>query len=110
MGAYNVLKIDVQCINCDNVFEGRIQFKFGDTWQNVYSIGEKIKWGGADIGEPGYDKVKVYGVLEEDRCPICGIPLEYEYDIIIERDIIKYIIPLISLEDYSSDDGNYKLL
>lgn len=110
MGAYNILKTEIQCKHCKNVFSGSVQFKFGDTWQNVYYIGEKIKWGGADIGYPGHEKVKVYGILEEQKCPICDFPLEYEYDIIVEKDIIKNVIPLTNLEDYNSGDGNYNFL
>jgi len=108
MGAYNILKTEIQCVHCKNTFCGDIQFKFGDTWQNIYIIGDKIGWGGADIGQPGYRKVKVYGILEQQECPICGLPLEY--DIIVEKDIIKYIAPLASLEDYNSEDGNYRVL
>lgn len=110
MGAYNILKTEIQCNHCKKLFLGNIQFKFGDTWQNVYSIGEKIKWGGADIGQPGNNKVKVYGILEEQKCPACWLPLGYEYDIIIEKDIINLVTPLADLKDYNSEDGNYSLL
>lgn len=105
MGAYNILKINITCKNCDTLFMVNIQFKFGDTWQYEYFLGEKIKWEGADIGVPGFDKVKVYGICELDRCIACGYSLVREYDIIIEKDIIKYITPLISLDDYDSKDG-----
>lgn len=84
-----------------------IQFKFGDTWQNQYLIGDLIRWGGADIGMPGLDKVKVYGISELDKCPSCQQPIFDEYEIIVEKDIIKYINPIFNLEDYDSNDGNY---
>ncbi len=62
MGAYNVLKVNEQCLNCGASIMLDIQFKFGDTWQYNYLLGEKIRWGGADIGIPNLDKVKVYGI------------------------------------------------
>ena len=107
MGAYNILKIDCQCKNCTASFAVNIQFKFADTWQNEYVIGEEVKWGGADIGIPGLDKVKVYGVSELDKCPACGYPLNSEYDIYIEKDIIKSATPIADLNDYDANDGNY---
>jgi len=110
MGAYNILKINAKCENCNVLFMDNIQFKFGDTWQNEYLIGEKIKWGGADIGVPGLNKVKVYGVSESYRCQVCGYLIAREYDIIIEKDIIENITPLTNLEDYNFDEGNYSLL
>ena len=110
MGAYNLLKTKIQCIHCKKSFLANIQFKFGDTWQNEYSINETIKWGGADIGQPGLDKVKVYGILEVDRCQFCKLQLEDEFDIIVEKDIIKGINLLANLEDYNTGDGNFSLL
>lgn len=110
MGMYNILKTEVQCAHCKNFFRGSIQFKFGDTWLYEYSIGDTIKWGGLDIGSSGYDRVQVYGILEEDKCLICGLEVEYEYDIIVEKNIIKCVIPLSNLDDYNSTDGNYHVL
>lgn len=110
MGAYNLLKTEIQCIHCKERFLGKIQFKFGDTWLNEYLINETIKWGGADIGQPGLDKVKVYGILEEGQCQFCKLQLADEFDIIIEKDIIKSINPLANLEEYNTGDGDFSLL
>lgn len=107
MGAYNILKTTCQCNNCAASFIVNIQFKFADTWQNEYVIGEEVKWGGADIGTRGLDKVKVYGVSELDKCPVCGCSLASEYDIYIEKDIIKSVSPIADLNDYNINDGNY---
>lgn len=107
IGAYNILKMNINCKYCNALSVVNIQFKFADTWQHQYRIGEKVMWGGADIGIPGLDKVNVYGVSELDKCPTCGHPLPYEYDILIEDDIIKQVKPINNLGDHNTNDGNY---
>jgi hypothetical protein len=110
MGAYNILKTEIQCTHCKKTFIGKVQFKFGDTWQYEYLIGETIKWGAANIGHPDIDNVKVYGILENLNCPVCESPLECEYDIIIKEHTIISIVSLVDFEDYNTGDGNYCLL
>ena len=111
MSAFNTLLAEVECSICHQKYEARVQFKFGDTWQHEYHIGEKIKWGGNDIGNPNISKVKAYGVLEINQCPICGKVNGYnEFDIIIENDRIIKINPLSNIKDYSKEDGNYSIL
>jgi hypothetical protein len=111
MSAFNILNSDVQCSSCGQIYEGKIQFKFGDTWQFHYRIGDKIRWGGNDIGKPGISKVKVYGILESTECPICGKFNENnEYDINIECDYISGINPISTIKEYLVEDGNYRNL
>lgn len=112
MGAYNILNVEVNCLNCNKKYSGRIQFKYGNTWQIEYKIGDKISWGGNEIGAPNRQKVKVYGVLENDVCPHCGQANNlYEVDIFIENDVITKIQPMESIEDYFDDDeGNFRIL
>ena len=111
MGAFNTLVTDIGCENCGNSFEGKIQFKFGDTWQNVYRVGDKIKWGGNDIGKPAMRSVKVYGVLENDTCPNCGKRIgSCEFDIIIKDDIIRQVEKMKDIRDYYPKDGNYQII
>ena len=85
MSAYNVVTASVQCPNCAEIAEQRIQFRFGNTWQHEYAIGDKLQWNGNDVGKAGLTKVIASGAGEE--CPIChtyGRP----YIVIIERDVI----------------------
>jgi hypothetical protein len=65
-----------------------VQFKYGDTWQNVYRIGERIRWGGNDLGEPA-DYVIVTGV--GDVCPVCGFDPDPEllYEIAVRDGVIE---------------------
>ena len=113
MGAFNVLIAEVKCSNCGNKYMGRIQFKYGDTWQLEYSIGDRLKWGGNDIGIPGITTVKVYGILESQSrvCPVCGsVSTKDEIDIYVEKDKIVRISEMENLSDYSANEGNYKIL
>lgn len=108
MGAYNTLTTDICCQNCHRMYNAKVQFKFGDTWQFEYKVGDKIVRGGNDIGMKDLPKVKVYGVVEAAACPYCGYFNEEEYDINIEKDVIKSVTPMSNLQDYNNDeDGNF---
>jgi len=111
MGAFNILLTEISCSNCHTKYQGRIQFKFGSTWQNEYYIGDKVKWGGNDIGTPNISKVKVYGILEDEKCPNCKQKNENkEFDIIVEADKISKVKILKDTRDYLANEGNYKIL
>ena len=110
MSAFNILSSEIQCSICQKRYQGQIQFKFGDTWQLQYQIGDKIKWGGNDIGKPRISKVKVYGLLESSECPICReLETVNEFDIYIENDIIVGVNPIQNIKDYFKGDGNYRI-
>ena len=109
MGNFNVLVANIKCSNCGNIYEGRIQFKYGHTRQVEYKIGDILQWGGNDIGKPGVKKVKVYGILESDMCSICGESnTTNEFDIIVEDGVLTEIVPMAHY-DYLGE-GNYEIL
>lgn len=111
MGSFNLLFANVRCSNCQNTYVGNIQFKYGDTWQLEYKIGDKVKWGGNDIGRPNITKAIVYGILENDLCPICQkINHNNEFDIFLEKDFIVKISDLNDINDYFITEGNYKII
>jgi hypothetical protein len=85
MSAYNTLRVAVRCSNCANVSPHNIQFRYGDTWQYQYAIGDHIRWGGNDVGSPGARGVRVLGTSEE--CPICGHSGD-EFVIVLRADVI----------------------
>lgn len=65
-----------------------VQFKYGDTWQHKYRIGENLQWGGNDIGSPGRRQVLVAGLA--GPCPRCGAdPIKCE--LVLESDSIKAV-------------------
>jgi hypothetical protein len=48
-----------------------VQFKYGNTWQLHYKVGEELQWGGNDVGEQGRSDVVVDGIVET-QCSNCG--------------------------------------
>jgi hypothetical protein len=108
MSAFNVLTVEIPCSNCEQKNHVRVQFKFGDTWQLEYKLGDIITWGGNDIGSSDLGKVKVYGIAESTTCVFChknDIP--EEYDIFITDSLIKSISPVENLRDYLERNGEY---
>lgn len=117
MGLFNVLNVPIQCPQCGHEFEGRIQFKFGATRQLEYRLGDKLAWGYNEEGKPNLPSVKVYGILEEDECPKCGVAFEYqkddEFDILVENDVLKAFSSMADYGDYLLDpeaEGGYAVL
>jgi len=111
MGSFNVLVHMVECSNSHDVYEGRIQFKYGDKRQYEYKLGDKLKCGGNDSGSPDLKIVKAYGVLENDICPICNKLNELnEFDIYIEGGIITKVSKMADINDYLNEYQDFKVL
>jgi hypothetical protein len=104
MGAFNKLKTDIKCENCSHLFAVNIQFKFGDTWQYEMVIGDEIKWGGNDKGEPGNATVMVYGMAEDANCRECGFANQEEFDILIKDNVISKVSTMASIDKYIDDN------
>lgn len=108
MGAYNLLISNYECSNCRKTFEMSIQFKYGDTWQIKYRLGDVLRWGGNDIGASSNKKVEVYGIAENSVCPQCGFVNIDEFDVLVKDNAIVAVSPLKSIESYKTDpDGNF---
>ncbi len=103
MGAYNILKVNIECEHCHSEYSTQIQFKFGDTWQHEYKPGDRLCWGGNDVGKPNLKKVKIYGIAEDNDCPLCFHQAVKEYDITVEKDIIKKVMRLSDISAYDND-------
>jgi hypothetical protein len=106
MGAFNTVIAEVVCPKCRKWSEFQIQFKYGNTWQHAYRIGEKLQWGGNDIGLPGKNKVKVESI--GGPCPQCGIDA-IEFDVIVEADIITGVVP-VGLERSGASEEGYTVI
>jgi predicted RNA-binding Zn-ribbon protein involved in translation (DUF1610 family) len=111
MSSFNILITQIVCPNCGAKQQVRIQFKFGDTWQLQYKLGDKISWGGNDVGSPDLINVKAYGIAESLTCTSCkedSIP--EEYDIFISNSIITSVSPIQRISDYIEGNGEYVIL
>ena len=108
MGAYNTVIVDQVCPGCQNRVEVRVQFKYGDTWQYTYHVGDRLKWGGNSIGKPGAKQVVVDGAAEED-CPICKSAWP-NFEVWIEDDKIVDVRPASGKYDFVSLHQSYIVL
>jgi len=102
MGAFNMLTAEASCPNCGHQVVFEVQFKYGDTWQHRYLLGEKIKWGGNDIGRPGYRRVRVEAI--GGPCSHCGFD-NLEFDIILDEDRITTLMPIGVKRENESREG-----
>lgn len=91
MSAYNtvVMPDTEQCPSCGSLIRRKIQFKYGDTWQHDYAIGDRITWGGNDIGIRA-SLVKALGYPED--CPVCCHDLGGVFDVIVRNDVIEDVV------------------
>jgi hypothetical protein len=90
MGAFNTLVAETTCPSCGKKAIFEIQFKFGDTWQYHYTIGEKLRWGGNDKGFPNLPNAKIEGV--GGPCPYCKEDC-MDFDISLKYDEISGVEP-----------------
>jgi hypothetical protein len=102
MGAFNTVTAEQVCPSCRNAVEARVQFKYGDTWQNEYRLGERLRWGGNDIGVPGRRRVVLDGAGE--RCPKCGYA-EWDFYVLLEDDVITSVKPASGDFDFVASQG-----
>lgn len=87
MGAFNVLRTTCPCPSCTRVVPVAIQFKFGDTYQHEYAIGDAVRWGGNALGHAGAIHVVVDGVAD-GPCPDCGYACDRDFYVHVEQDRI----------------------
>ena len=111
MGSFNILITEIECSNCEVKSPVRIQFKFGNTWQLHYKIGDAITWGGNDIGNPNLTNVKAYGIAESTICPSCNEDrIPEEYDVFIKDNVITGVAPMKNIDDYLAGNAEYVVL
>ena len=85
MSAFNRVHLPWHDVSDYKVLDIHVQFKYGDTWQYDYEVGDVLKWGGNDIGVKNAKHVVVYGCAEGD---LPGVPEDFEVHIVdgtIER-------------------------
>lgn len=107
MSAFNTVACVAQCPHCNKQAGFVVQFKYGETWQYEYSVGDKLIWSDKprhNIGKPGFRRVVVDGVGGPCKC--CGCE-ELDFDILIDHGCIA-AVKIHSVEnDYSSFGDTY---
>lgn len=91
MSAFNTIEASASCPRCKRTAEFGVQFKYGNTWQHSYRVGDSLRWGGNDVGIPGRKRVLVEGI--GGPCPHCGAD-NLDFDVVIEDDKIVGITPV----------------
>lgn len=84
----------------------RVQFKFGDTWQHEYQIGDRLKWGGNDTGPKSAKYVVVDGCGEEPLPPGVG----ENFEVHIRNGIIEKVVPATGKFDFTSTEEAYVVI
>ena len=79
-----------------------IQFKYGNTWQHKYRIGDQLKWGGNDKGSPEYRRVLVAGIA--GPCPVCGADY-LEFEVLIENGVLVAVSKASEASVCDNEDG-----
>jgi hypothetical protein len=107
MGAFNTVVVAWKNPATGQELELLVQFKYGDTWQHAYRLGDNVRWGGNDIGRRGAARVVVDGALE-GKPPVAGIPEDFEVYIIDNR--IEAVLPASGTYDFVREGESYIVL
>jgi len=107
MGIINFLTAHVLCPNCKEQSKFKIQFRYGETWNHEYKLGDIVKWGVNEIGKKGLKKVKVGGT--GGPCSICKAD-SLNFEIEINHDRIDNITGLDHEKEYPSKEGYYEIV
>jgi hypothetical protein len=107
MGAFNTVLIPWKNPTTGEAVNIKVQFKYGDTWQYEYGIGDELRWGGNDIGRQDAKRVVVDGSRESDP-PLPGVPDDFEVHILNGR--IEKVIPSTGNFDFVRAKETYIVL
>lgn len=106
MGTFNTLIVNMACPVCKVQVTMPIQFKYGDSWQKDYSLGEKLTWGGNDIGVANAEYVVLDGAGE--NCPNCDA--ETDFYIFLRNDVFEKVIPADGSIDFVARNDSFIVL
>jgi hypothetical protein len=107
MGAYNTVAFDWKDPATNEIRSLRAQFKYGDTWQDDYRVGDLLRWGGNDIGDRFARRVVVDAVLD-DPAPTADVPTEFELHVV--NGTIEKVVPATGRFDFVNARDNFIVL
>ena len=87
MSLYNTLAVESICTKCYSRTTLKIQFRYGEIWDHIYSLEDEIKWGSNNVGEQGKKQVVLDG--EAEACDSCDETVDYL--IFLENDVIRAV-------------------
>lgn len=106
MSAFNTVIVPTVDPGTGQTTHVRVQFKFGDTWQHEYVIGDRIQWGGNDIGPRDARHVVVDGCLEGQAPEGVG----EDFDVHIIDGVIQEVVPASGEFDFIGGVNTYIVL
>ena len=109
IGAYNTVRGEVVCPNCATAVQILAQFKYGCVWQVEYEIGDALRWGRNDVGNPGFDHV-VIDAVAESVCPKCSFSDEWNLYLHIRRDRLSGLETATGKYDFAKAGENFIVL
>lgn len=91
MGLFNIVRIEMPCPACGERDRFEIQFKYSETYQHEYELGQRIRWGHPTLnqGTPGHRRVLVDACGGDCRhCQVeffnCAVVLEGDQIVDVE--------------------------
>lgn len=102
MSAFNTITATVECSKCGRCSDFEVQFKYGDTWQHTYNVGQRLRWGGNDVGIAGHKRVLVEGI--GGPCRFCGAD-NVDFDVVVQEDVLVQVLPVRGGRALSSEGG-----
>ncbi len=102
MSAFNILEAKLACPFCGQAGEFEIQFKYGDTWQHRYHLGDLLKWGGNDVGIADAKQVRIEGI--GGPCPNCKTNF-VEFDLFLGNDRIDQVTAVRTRQINAAPEG-----
>jgi len=109
MSAYNTVLTTLKCPSCEAENAVIVQFKFANTWQFQYRVGDALQWGGNDVGVQGALHVVVDGIVE-DECLNCHNSGQWSVYVHIEGDRIARLENANGEFDFVKAKSNYIVL
>lgn len=107
MGAFNTVNVAWRISQKSEVPNAKVQFKYGDTWQHNYRIGDVLKWGGNDIGRRDAKRVVVDGCLDSPAA-FPDVPESFEVHIVNGR--IESVIPATGNFDFAKAGESFIII
>jgi hypothetical protein len=100
MSAYNTVTFQWSDFMTKKLFDLQVQFKYGEVWQHEYKIGDHIKWGTNEIGDPSAKRVVVEGVLEGEKLTR-NMPEDFQIYIVDNK--IESVVPIFKFSETNDD-------
>ena len=83
MGSFNVVTFEWTNPLTHERHTLRVQFKYGDTWQHEYEVGDMLKWDGNDLGVRSATHVVADGCLDGPEQSV--VPTDFEVHVVNGR-------------------------